>query len=71
MLFANHGLPIQSVWADVTLAIGEYMYKRMAPEDCRLYMNVKDMQVLEAQVLHDEDSPHFIQIQGDLDMFLR
>lgn len=47
------------------------MYKHMIPGDGRLYMNVKDMQVLEAQVLHDEDSAHFIQIQGDLDMSQR
>lgn len=60
-----------SVWADVTLSIGEYMYKRMAPGEGRPYMNVKDMQVLEAQVLHDEDSSHFIQIQGVLDMSLK
>lgn len=43
----------------------------MVPGDDQPYMNVKNMQVLEAQVLHDGDSSYFIQIQGDLDMSLR
>lgn len=53
------------------MTVGEYMYKRMVPGDGQPYMNVKDMQVLEAQVLHDGDPSHFIQIQGDLDISLK
>ncbi|KAL7934399.1 putative polyketide synthase, partial [Trichoderma chlorosporum] len=65
-----------SIWADLTLTIGEYLYKRMAPDTEKLYMDVRNMEVLEAQVLHDQTPAEsvpaqFIQAQGVLDMSKR
>ncbi|KAK4069543.1 uncharacterized protein Triagg1_6967 [Trichoderma aggressivum f. europaeum] len=62
-----------SIWADLTLTVGEYLYKRMVPDADRLYMDVRNMEVVEAQVLYDQKSsesapPHFIQAEGVLDM---
>ncbi|KAK5989785.1 Non-reducing polyketide synthase pkgA [Cladobotryum mycophilum] len=62
-----------SAWADLTLTVGEYMYKRMVPGAGKLYMDVKNMEVFEAQVIHDEASraslpAQFIQIEAALDM---
>lgn len=66
---------MQSIWADLTLTVGEYLYKRLLP-DSGLYMDVRNMEVLEAQVLHDTASPElapaqFIQAEGVLDMSQR
>ncbi|ORY71359.1 uncharacterized protein BCR38DRAFT_416564 [Pseudomassariella vexata] len=65
-----------SVWADITLTVGEYLYKRMVPNAGRLYMDVRNMEVVEAQVVHDEESraslpAQFIQVEGALDMSYR
>ncbi|KAK0757387.1 hypothetical protein N5P37_010109 [Trichoderma harzianum] len=62
-----------SIWADLTLTVGEYLYKRMIPDADKLYMDVRNMEVVEAQVLYDQKSsesapPHFIQAEGVLDM---
>ncbi|KAI1779468.1 polyketide synthase [Hypoxylon cercidicola] len=62
-----------STWADLTLTVGEYLYKRMVPNVGRLYMDVRNMEVTEAQVLEDEvshasRSEHYIRIEGVLDM---
>ncbi|KAL9029701.1 MAG: hypothetical protein Q9196_002092 [Gyalolechia fulgens] len=57
-----------SIWADVTLTVGEYLYKRMAPDNDTPQMNVKDMEVLRSQVLHPEASTQPIQIEAVLDM---
>ncbi|KAL4738165.1 hypothetical protein BDV11DRAFT_216124 [Aspergillus similis] len=56
-----------SIWADITLTIGEHLYKQMVPDGKTPYMDVKDMEVFEAQVLHPEAS-QFIQIEGVLDL---
>ncbi|RYP75949.1 hypothetical protein DL769_003715 [Monosporascus sp. CRB-8-3] len=65
-----------SIWADITLTVGEYMYKRMVPNAGKLYMDVRNMEVVEAQVLHHEAPPastpaQFIQIEGVLDISQR
>jgi asperthecin polyketide synthase len=67
---------MQSTWADLTLTVGEYLYKRMAPDDEKMCMDVRDMEVLEAQVLPETVSPEsqpaqFILIEGVLDMSQR
>ncbi|KAL4759692.1 type I polyketide synthase [Aspergillus foveolatus] len=56
-----------SIWADITLTVGEYLYKQMVPDGKMPHMDVKGMEVLEAQVLHPEAS-QFIQIEGVLDL---
>ncbi|RYP11698.1 hypothetical protein DL767_011019 [Monosporascus sp. MG133] len=65
-----------SIWADITLTVGEYLYKRMVPNAGKLYMDVRNMEVVEAQVLHHEaplaSTPaQFIQIEGVLDISQR
>jgi iterative type I PKS product template protein len=63
---------IQSIWADIALTVGDYLFKRMVPDAGRLYMDVKDMKVVEAKVLHEEASAstpaQIIRIEGALDM---
>ena len=58
----------QSIWADVTLTVGEYLYKRMAPDSDAPHMDVKNMEVSGSQVLHPEASAQLIQIEAVLDM---
>ncbi|RYP07614.1 hypothetical protein DL764_002392 [Monosporascus ibericus] len=65
-----------SIWADITLTVGEYLDKRMVPNAGKLYMDVRNMEVVEAQVLHHEaplaSTPaQFIQIEGVLDISQR
>ncbi|KAJ4856976.1 starter unit:ACP transacylase in aflatoxin biosynthesis domain-containing protein [Trichoderma breve] len=36
-----------SIWADLTLTVGEYLYKRMVPDADKLYMDVRNMEVAE------------------------
>lgn len=67
---------MQSIWADLSLTVGEYLYKRMVPDADVLYMDVKNMEVFEAQVLHDQASHNsapaqFILAEGILDMSQR
>ncbi|KAL7941564.1 putative polyketide synthase [Trichoderma barbatum] len=65
-----------SIWADLTLTVGEYLYKRMVPDADELYMDVRNMEVVEAQVLHDQTSSksapaQFILAEGVLDIAQR
>ncbi|PTB64863.1 polyketide synthase [Trichoderma citrinoviride] len=65
-----------SLWADLALTIGEYLYKHMVPEGDEPYMDVQNMEVLEGQVLHDKTSSEptaeqFIQAEGVLDLSKR
>ncbi|RDW58538.1 type I polyketide synthase [Aspergillus mulundensis] len=62
-----------SIWADIALTVGEYLYKKMVPDGKELHMDVKDMKVFEAQVLHPGASrastpEQFIQIEGVCDL---
>lgn len=58
----------QSIWADVTLIVGEYLYKRMAPDSDTPHMDVENMEVFGSQVLHPEAFAQLIQIEAVLDM---
>ncbi|PHH66065.1 hypothetical protein CDD81_590 [Ophiocordyceps australis] len=60
-----------SIWADITRTVGEYLYKRAVPGTDEIYMNVRDMTVLEAQIIHQDPAQaamQFIQIQAVLDL---
>ncbi|KAL6856714.1 polyketide synthase [Trichoderma novae-zelandiae] len=62
-----------SIWADLALTIGEYLHRRMVPEGDEPCMDIRDMEVLEGQVLHDQTSSdqtpeQFIQAEGVLDL---
>ncbi|KAL8671296.1 MAG: hypothetical protein Q9168_004198 [Polycauliona sp. 1 TL-2023] len=58
-----------SIWADVSLTVGEYLYKHMVPDSEVPHMNVQDMQVFGSQVLHPEAaSAQPIQIEAVMDI---
>ncbi|KAK4182884.1 hypothetical protein QBC35DRAFT_139663 [Podospora australis] len=61
-----------SIWADICLTVGEHAYKRLVPQTTQVFMDVRDMQVVEAQLINDDDpSPsQFIRIEADLDLVL-
>ncbi|RMZ83864.1 hypothetical protein DV737_g1487, partial [Chaetothyriales sp. CBS 132003] len=55
--------------ADMALTIGEYLYGRMVPDGGKPYMDVRDMEVTEAQIIHEEGAEaamtaQFIQAEG-------
>ncbi|KAL8637986.1 MAG: hypothetical protein Q9228_004818 [Teloschistes exilis] len=59
----------QSIWADVTLTLGEYLYKRMVPNTKEVHMNVTEMEVLQAQVAQKvTSSPQLLQMEAELDL---
>ncbi|PHH68654.1 hypothetical protein CDD82_373 [Ophiocordyceps australis] len=58
-----------SIWADITRTVGEYLYKRAVPSADDIYINVRDMTVLEAQIIHQDPAQaasQFIQIDAVL-----
>ncbi|KAL8656076.1 MAG: hypothetical protein Q9226_002796 [Calogaya cf. arnoldii] len=57
-----------SIWADVSLTVGEYMYKRMVPDSDVPHMDVQNMEVFGSQVLQQEASAQPIQIEAIMDM---
>ncbi|KAK4169877.1 putative beta-ketoacyl synthase domain-containing protein [Cladorrhinum sp. PSN259] len=61
-----------SIWADICLTVGEHAYKRLLPNTDKVFMDVRDMQVVEAQLINDDDpSPNqFISIEADLNLDL-
>lgn len=60
---------LQSIWADITLTLGEYLYKRMVPKTKEVHMNVTDVEVLHAQVAQKvTSSPQLLQMEAELDL---
>ncbi|KAL8821405.1 MAG: hypothetical protein Q9223_000554 [Gallowayella weberi] len=63
------GVATSSIWADITLTLGEYLYKRMVPKTKEVHMNVTDMEVLHAQVAQKvASSPQLLQMEAELDL---
>ncbi|KAI4246107.1 MAG: hypothetical protein L6R40_002059 [Gallowayella cf. fulva] len=63
------GVATSSIWADITLTLGEYLYKRMVPKTKEVHMNVTDMEVLHAQVAQKvTSSPQLLQMEAELDL---
>ncbi|UKZ82677.1 Type I Iterative PKS [Trichoderma virens FT-333] len=63
-----------SIWADLTLTVGEYLYKHTVPNADAPFMDVRNMKVTEAQILHENTTSgpaQFIQVEGALDMLQR
>lgn len=63
----------QSIWADIMLTVGEYLYKQTARDGATPQMDVTDMEVLEAQILHPNIESvslpsQFIRIDGSVDI---
>lgn len=60
----------KSIWADLALTVGEYLYKRMLPKTKQVCMNVTDMEVLHAQVARKgTNSAQLVQLEARLDLF--
>ncbi|KAK1968596.1 polyketide synthase [Colletotrichum sublineola] len=63
-----------SIWADIGLTAGENLYKQLVPDAGRPHMDLRNMEVFEAQVVSDEPTPpgaeraQFIRVEALLDM---
>jgi len=59
----------KSIWADMTLTIGEYLYKRMVPRTKEVHMNVTNMEVLHAQVAQKvTSSTQLLRVEANIDL---
>jgi asperthecin polyketide synthase len=47
----NCGVATSSIWTDMALAVGEYLYRKLMPQAKDVHMNVCDLEVLHAQVV--------------------
>lgn len=56
----------------MAFTIGEHLFKRLNPSTGEVYMNVSNMEVLESQIPHNDNSvdatPQLIQVEGDIDL---
>ena len=60
---------MQSIWADMALTVGEYLYKRMVPETDTVPMNVSDMLVEHAQVvMTNRAGAQLLQVEAEMDL---
>ncbi|OQE35213.1 hypothetical protein PENCOP_c014G02940 [Penicillium coprophilum] len=46
----NCGVATSSIWTDMALAVGKYLYRKLVPQAKEVHMNVCDLEVLHAQV---------------------
>ncbi|KAL2834295.1 hypothetical protein BDW59DRAFT_178759 [Aspergillus cavernicola] len=46
----NCGVATSSIWTDMALTVGEYLYRRLVPGVDNVYMNVSEVEVLHATV---------------------
>ncbi|KAL4756861.1 type I polyketide synthase [Aspergillus foveolatus] len=46
----NCGVATSSIWTDMALTMGDYLYRRLVPQVKKVNMNVSDLEVLHAQV---------------------
>ncbi|KFY22815.1 hypothetical protein V491_02713 [Pseudogymnoascus sp. VKM F-3775] len=46
----NCGVATSSIWTDMALSVGEYLYRKLVPHTKEVHMNVCDLEVLHAQV---------------------
>ncbi|KAK2878176.1 Type I Iterative PKS [Arthroderma sp. PD_2] len=46
----NCGVVTSSIWSDMALSVGQYLYRRLVPKVKDVHMNVCDLEVLHAQV---------------------
>ena len=60
---------IESLWGDMALTVGEYLYKRLLPKVKELHMDVANLDVLHAQVvLTDKNRAQLLQVEAKLDL---
>ncbi|KAL4948108.1 ketoacyl-synt-domain-containing protein [Aspergillus filifer] len=65
----NCGVATSSIWTDMALAVGEYLYRKLVPQ-AKVHMNVCDLEVLHAQVASKDQGcsqPLALEAQLDLD----
>jgi asperthecin polyketide synthase len=46
----NCGVATSSIWTDMALTMGDYLYRRLVPQVKDVHMNISDLEVLHAQV---------------------
>ncbi|EFQ33703.1 beta-ketoacyl synthase domain-containing protein [Colletotrichum graminicola] len=66
----GYGVATSSIWADMALTVGEYLYKRMVPTATgTVPMNVSDMLVEHAQVvMSNREGAQLLQIEAEMDL---
>ncbi|GKT49751.1 non-reducing polyketide synthase nscA [Colletotrichum spaethianum] len=66
----GHGVATSSIWADMALTVGEYLYKRMVPAATgTVPMNVSDMVVEHAQVvMSNREGAQLLQVEAEMDL---
>lgn len=63
------GVATSSIWTDMALTLGEYLYRRVVSESKELYMNVRNLEVLHAQVARkSKKSSQPLEIEARLDL---
>ncbi|KAF2136059.1 uncharacterized protein K452DRAFT_280560 [Aplosporella prunicola CBS 121167] len=65
------GVATSSIWTDMALTVGEYLYRRLVPQAQKVHMNVSDVEVLHAQVANKSKGstqPLALEAQLDLSM---
>ncbi|KKY14863.1 putative polyketide synthase [Phaeomoniella chlamydospora] len=65
----GHGVASLSIWADMALAISDYLYKRLLPKAKDVNMNLSNLEVLHAQIANtDTSSSQLLQLRAKLDL---
>ncbi|ORY60945.1 beta-ketoacyl synthase domain-containing protein [Pseudomassariella vexata] len=66
----GHGVATSSIWADMALTVGEYLYKRMVPAATgTVPMNICDMLVEHAQVvMSNREGAQLLQVEAEMDL---
>ncbi|KAJ5573557.1 Type I Iterative PKS [Penicillium hispanicum] len=65
----GYGVATSSLWGDISMTVGEYLYKRLLPKTRQVQMDVANLEVLHAQVAHpDKSRAQLLQIEAKLDL---
>ncbi|CAI7654954.1 unnamed protein product [Penicillium glandicola] len=65
----GYGVATSSLWGDMAMTVGEYLYKLLVPQARNIHMDVSDLEVLHAQVAHtDKSRAQLLQIEAQLDL---
>ncbi|KAG8412074.1 Type I Iterative PKS [Metarhizium acridum] len=63
------GVATSSIWTDMALAVGEYLYKKLQPQVKDVHMNVCNLEVLHAQVASKVKGAYQpLALEADLDL---
>ncbi|KAJ5177089.1 Type I Iterative PKS [Penicillium canariense] len=65
----GYGVATSSLWGDMAMTIGEYLYKKLLPQTRDVHMDVSNLEVLHAQVAHtDKSRAQLLQIEATLNL---